>query len=191
MSSTENSEQLSDEELMISYQLGDYQAFNTLYLRHKKRVYSYLTKRLKEQESVEEVHQNTFLKLHRCRHQYDSKHPLLKWLYTIARSELLDFCKRKRVPTSLLNEEIAQGIVDPNTTADQQIDLEQIEGLSKKERQALTMRYYSDKDYEEISKLLSVSYPNARKLVSRGIKKLQALFNHSDESKSYKGGSVQ
>ncbi|MBT7766413.1 MAG: RNA polymerase sigma factor, partial [Bdellovibrionales bacterium] len=184
MNKTSESKQLSDEELMVRYQEGDYQSFHTLYFRHHQRIYSYLTKRLKDRESIEEIHQSIFFKFHRCRHRYDKRYPLLKWLYTIARSELLDFCKKRRVQTSPLYEETTIDSSTESSNATEQIDLEQIDGLTTVEREALTMRYYTENDYQEISQKLQVSYPYARKLVSRGLKKVKQALVPSETKTS-------
>lgn len=155
---------------MDQYMQGDYMAFEALYLRHEKKVYTYLRKRLHDEQSQNEVFQNIFFKLHRCRQGYQNKYPFIKWLYTICRSELLDFCKAKKLPTIPFTEEI----IAVTETNEPTICLEPLDGPNAKEKKAIRLRFYSDYDYKEISNALKTSEANARKLVSRGLKKLRA-----------------
>lgn len=162
---------LEDEKLMELYKNGENMAFEVIYLRHKDRVYSYLDKRLSDKNIIEDIFQSIFVKFHNSRHLYSSKHPLLKWIYTICRSELLDSIKKNKAKFVQLSED--QLSVEP-TELNDKIDLDSIKTLSKKEKQALKLRYYSEEDFIEISKALKTSEANSRKLVSRGIKKLKA-----------------
>lgn len=162
---------LEDEKLMELYKNGENMAFEVIYLRHKDRVYSYLDKRLSDKNMIEDIFQSIFVKFHNSRHLYSSKHPLLKWIYTICRSELLDWVKKNKTKFVQLSED--QLSVEP-TELNDKIDLDSIKALSEKEKQALKLRYYSEEDFIEISKALNTSEANSRKLVSRGIKKLKA-----------------
>jgi RNA polymerase sigma-70 factor (ECF subfamily) len=162
---------LEDEKLMELYKNGENMAFEVIYLRHKDRVYSYLDKRLSDKNIIEDIFQSIFVKFHNSRHIYSSKHPLLKWIYTICRSELLDWVKKNKTKFVQLSED--QLSIEP-TELNDKIDLDSIKTLSEKEKQALKLRYYSEEDFIEISKALKTSEANSRKLVSRGIKKLKA-----------------
>ena len=162
---------LEDEKLMELYKNGENMAFEVIYLRHKDRVYSYLDKRLSDKNVIEDIFQSIFVKFHNSRYLYSSKHPLLKWIYTICRSELLDSIKKNKAMFVQLSED--QLSVEP-TELNDKIDLDSIKTLSEKEKQALKLRYYSEEDFIEISKALNTSEANSRKLVSRGIKKLKA-----------------
>ncbi len=82
----------SDEELMTLYQSGDYMAFECLYERHSGRVFQYLKGKV-EGEVAKDLLQETFLKVHRARAQYQPQYPFLPWLFTVARNSLNDFFK--------------------------------------------------------------------------------------------------
>lgn len=163
---------LEDTKLMELYKNGENMAFEVIYLRHKDRVYSYLDKRLSDKNVIEDVFQSIFVKFHNSRHLYSSEHPLLKWIYTICRSELLDSVKKSRkIKLVSINED---QLICETKEIDDKIDLDSVKSLSDKERLAIKLRYYSEEDFSEISKVLKTSEANSRKLVSRGIKKLKA-----------------
>ena len=164
---------LSDEELMKLYQKGENMAFEVIYNRNKGRIYSYLNKRMSDASAIDEVFQNILLKFHNSRMNYDSKYPLGKWIFTISRSELLDFRKkRKFVYEDLKDEHLVSEVQD----ASENVDLNDVKNLSENEKSAISLRYYSEKDFLEISKLLDVSESNVRKLISRGLKKVRLKY---------------
>jgi len=167
-----DAEDLSDEQLMEKYQQGDYMAFEALYLRHESTVFTYLNKRMVDSSAKEEVFQNIFLKLHKCKHLYNSKHLFIKWLYTISRSELLDFFKKKNMKTI----EFDEALYHSSEPEKPEIDLNEYKFLSNKEKEAISLKYFSDEDYDVISKKLNTSSSNARKLISRGLKKIRLKF---------------
>ncbi len=163
---------LEDTKLMELYKNGENMAFEVIYLRHKDRVYSYLDKRLSDKNVIEDVFQSIFVKFHNSRHLYSSEHPLLKWIYTICRSELLDSVKKSRkIKLVSINED---QLISETKEIDDKIDLDSVKSLSDKEKLAIKLRYYSEEDFTDISKALKTSEANSRKLVSRGIKKLKA-----------------
>jgi RNA polymerase sigma-70 factor (ECF subfamily) len=168
-----NADSLTDEQLMEKYQQGDYMAFEALYYRHEKTVFTYLSKRLRDSNAIEEIFQNIFLKFHKSKALYDKKYLFLKWLYTISRSELYDYCKKKRLVTTSIDDVTLPAEQAINENNEGQIDLDEIKSLNDNEREALKLRYYSDMDFKDISNSLSTSQSNARKLVSRGIKKIK------------------
>lgn len=162
---------------MLKYQDGDHMAFNVLYKRHKSRVYSYLNKRLHDKSQLEDLYQRVFVKFHKSRHLYKENYEVLPWLYTITRSELLDFLKMRKI--EILEFDERSFSIEPES--DFMIDLQNESNLSEREKVAIKNRYLNDKDFDEISNLLSTSQSNTRKIISRGLKKLKL---------KYKGGKA-
>jgi RNA polymerase sigma-70 factor (ECF subfamily) len=158
---------------MMLYQDGEAQAFEELYRRHQSRVYTYLHRRLKDKEVIDDVFQNIFSKFHKARMKYDPKYEVLQWIYTISRNELLDHLKKKAVKTVEFEEEL---IVIEDNESELPFEISQEKSLSKKEKKALELKFIADKDYEEMSELLETSHSNIRKTVSRAIKKLKLKY---------------
>lgn len=161
----------NDKQLMLKYQKGDSMAFETLYLRHKDKVYSYLAYRIFDENQLEDTFQKVFLKFHKSRHLYQEKYELLPWLYTITKSVLLDVLKKKKVKYVKFDEEYHQHL--DNKEGVELFDIESQKKLSKKEKMVLKFRYEDDKEFKEIAKVLDTSSSNIRKILSRAIKKLR------------------
>lgn len=164
---------LEDDKLMELYKNGKNMAFEVIYSRYKDRVYSYLHKRLTDLTLIEDTFQSVFTKFHKSRHLYSSEHLLIKWIYTICRSELLDAIKKNKISLVEVKEEHIILIPKEN---EESINLDTEKSLSIKEREALKLRYFSDEDFAKIAKRLNTSETNSRKLVSRGLKKLRTKF---------------
>ena len=160
---------MSDEKLMMHYQNEEHLAFNEIYNRYSRKVYSYLNKRLKSKEEIDDIFQSIFVKFHKQRANYNNKFSLSQWIFTICRSELLDHIKSPKKVLLELDENLISSVNSENTDG---IALDLSE-LSQNEQVAIKLRYYHDQDYDEISDVLNSSQSNARKLVSRGINKLR------------------
>tara|TARA_B110001454_G_scaffold122549_1_gene114403 strand:+ start:1703 stop:2239 length:537 start_codon:yes stop_codon:yes gene_type:complete len=170
----------SDEELMQSYQDGGVAAFDVLFERHSGRVFGFLSKRLTKKKEAEDLLQEAFFKLHRSKHLYNSTLPFSPWLFSITRSVLLDFAKKKNLEDPVDISDFDKIAIAENPEI--RHDLEGlVSALPQTQSEALSLRIYEDKTFEEIASRLSTSPENARQLVSRGIKKLkQALVRKED-----------
>ena len=165
---------LEDEKLMELYVQGNYEAFEVIYGRHKDKVYTYLSKRLTDKNSIEDVFQNIFIKFHKSKQNYNPKFTLMKWIYTISKSELLDHLKKKKVTEVEFKETDAP----LSTEAEgERLDLSNEPGLNEKEKKAIDLKFYSDQDYDQISQTLNTSKANVRKIISRGLKKLRLKYS--------------
>lgn len=84
-------EAASDTELLRRYRHGDVRAFDALYARHRAPLFSFLMNHSgRRQVEVEEVFQETWLKVIRSRERFDDTQAFAPWLYRIARNCLTD-----------------------------------------------------------------------------------------------------
>lgn len=164
---------LENSQLMQKYQDGDHMAFEILYTRHKDKVYSYISNRLHQKDEIEDLFQKVFTKFHKSRHLYNSKYKVLPWLYTITKSEFLDFLKKRKLSFSQFDENIH---TVTETEPLYSLDISNEKELSQNEKMALELRYFNDQDFLEISKVLKTTESNSRKIISRGIKKLRNKY---------------
>ena len=165
---------ISDQRLLELYKEADLEAFNEIYRRHKDKVYGYLAKRVPNNSLVEEIYQEVFLKLHRSRHSCSLAHPLLKWIYVITRSVMLDYLKRKELPIADVEPEAVLEFKQPEARSE--MDIDAVAELNEKEREALKLKFFADKDYQEMASELNMTQQSVRKVVSRAIKKLRLKF---------------
>ena len=75
---------------MGAYQRGDHGAFEELFARYAALVTGYMRRGYRSEHDAQDLTQQTFLHLHRGRHDYRAGAPLRPWLMTIARNVLRD-----------------------------------------------------------------------------------------------------
>lgn len=170
----------SDEELMKNYQDGQSSVFDVLFERHSGRVFGYLSKRITRKKEAEDLLQEVFFKLHRSKHLYHSNLPFSPWLFSITRSVLLDFAKKKNLEDPVeINEFNKMAAAEPSNVEQ---DLEGlVTALPHPQSEAISLRIYDERTFEEIAERLSTSPENARQLVSRGIKKIRQALKRKEE----------
>ena len=160
---------------MIFYQNGNEEAFKLLYKRSSRKVYGFLLKRLKNNETANDIFQSTFLKLHRGRHLYNPKFPFLPWLYTICKNEMNDYFRKKMNHHEIFNE-----LAIENAVAAPAFELPDFSILPQSQKLALEMRYFDNLSFEEISKKLNTTSSNARQLISRAIRRIKGGENEKE-----------
>lgn len=167
---------LTDEELMLLYQEDNFMAFEVLYERHKKKVYTFLNKRLTSKNDIEDIYQSVFIKIHKSRQNYSTEHTLLKWIYVISRSELYDAAKKKKLNLVEFNENQHETTLNLEDNDELEINIDNEKLLSPNEKDAIRMRYLDDNEFSQISDALSTTEQNTRKIISRGLAKLKKKY---------------
>ena len=167
---------LNDKELMRMYQDGQMEAFETLYSRHSGRLYGFLRKRLRDRDAIDDVYQQTFLKLHNSRSQYDPTLPFLPWLFTITQSVMTDYLRKAVRDRNLraeltLETEVTGAPGEPRNSNVVSLPLSE---LSERQREAIQLRYEKDFSFDEIAEKLNTSPVNVRQILSRALKLLKA-----------------
>ena len=64
-----------------------------------------------------------------------------------------------------------------------EFDLAAIPGLNHREKETIAMRYFSNLEYDEISKAMGTTPANTRKILSRGLGKIKNFFREKGEIK--------
>src|SRR5205085_9633176 len=79
-----------DEQLMLAYRDGDAAAFETLYTRHRARLYRFVLRSVKSRAVGEELFQEIWLRVIEARARYTPQARFTTWPYTIAPNHLED-----------------------------------------------------------------------------------------------------
>ena len=171
-----------DEELMDLYKMGSSTAFEILFHRYSGSVLGYLRRRIAKDKDAQDILQDIFLKLHRSRHQYDRTLPFSPWLFSIARSVWLD-CMKKKNLEHVEDSEVIENRMNLSEVNESKfnielpgVDLKTLNQLPDLQKAAVSLRVIDDATFGEIALKLSTSPENARKLVSRGLKRLRNLL---------------
>lgn len=85
----------TDEELMLAYRGGDAAAFDTLYSRHRARLYRFVLRSVKSRATGEELFQEIWMRVIDARGRYTPQARFTTWLYTIAHNQLVDHWRKR------------------------------------------------------------------------------------------------
>ena len=165
------------DEVLLLARSGDRDAFNVLIMRHEQRVLRLAFRMLGSREDAMDAAQETFLRVFRHLHTFDTKRDFAAWLYRIAVNVCRDFAKRRRPNTSLeLVEEapVLQSQENNAIQAQQRRMLRQaLSILSSKERAALVLRDIEGLDTVEVARLLNSTPTTIRSQISSARTKLR------------------
>lgn len=161
-----------DETATIARALGGNQkAYAELTKRHQKAIYHIIYKIVRNEETADDLTQETFMKAFASLATYRSEYRFSTWLYKIAANCSIDFLRKRRIDALSLDRpiETQDGTVEievPDYSYHPEKDLERkqqrisiqeaIDSLPPKYREVIVCRHKEDKSYDEIADLLGV-----------------------------------
>ena len=179
----------ADTELLRQYAEEDSEAaFAALVTRYIHLIYSAALRQTGNSHAAEEITQAVFIILARKARALRQETMLAGWLYQTARYTAANFLRREIRRARREQEAYMQSLSDETnhpapdaTEADiwPQIAplLEDAMGrLSARERQAVVLRFFAGKSFQEIGKAFGGSENAAKKRVLRGLEKLRKCF---------------
>src|SRR5436309_2614590 len=103
-----------DEQLMLAYRDGNAAAFETLYLRHRGRLFRFVLRSVKSRATGEELFQEIWMRVIEARARYTPQARFTTWLYTIAHNHLVDHWRKRGLTlVSLEGDETPGASPDP------------------------------------------------------------------------------
>src|ERR1043165_31176 len=103
-----------DEELMLAYRGGDARAFETLYSRHRARLFRFVLRSIKVRALAEELYQEVWMRVMDARESHTPTARFAPGLYPIAQTRLVDHWRRGGLPlVSLDDHDATSSTPDP------------------------------------------------------------------------------
>jgi len=189
----------SDESLMLRYRDGDVRAFELLVTRHRKPLFNFILRFVRDTAAAEDVTQETFLRLVKGADAYERQAKFTTWLYTIARNLCVDAARRGKhrkaasLDAPLGDEDGSASLLDlvPDTGAgvDRQaqsrelaVRLRQaIEALPDEQREIFLLREVADLQFNEIANVIGCPENTVKSRMRYALEKLrEALEEYRD-----------
>lgn len=182
--STQDLTKISDEELLARTVAQDVQAFEELYDRHAKTVYSLILRVVRDPEAAEELVQESFWQVWRKAEQYNGGGAVGAWLSRIGRNKALDHLRRvKARPQAAEGEpEMMERIAAPdsqrveaevNRIWDRQHLQNALATIPDEQRRCLEMAYFDGKSQREIAEAMGTPIGTIKTRVRIGLEKLE------------------
>jgi RNA polymerase sigma-70 factor (ECF subfamily) len=188
---------LSDEQIFQRYQDGDEDAFRVIVERYEPSIKGFLHKRLKDEERVQDLTQDTFLRVHRARDRYDASRKFSTWIYTIASNLLKNEYRNRSRRRETTFTDLRKDNGSQQTGSQRPVEFEAdrptperlayqgelreaiqdaIDRMDEHHRIPFVMREVEDRTYEEISDAIGVPVGTVKSRLFRARNAFQQLF---------------
>jgi RNA polymerase sigma-70 factor (ECF subfamily) len=174
--------------LMLAYQAGRPEAFETLYYALKSRLLQYLTSLALDRTKAEDLLQETFLQMHRSRRTYQPRRPVGPWAFAIARHVFLmdrrATGRRTRHESGNL-EAVPELPIPPDVDrlAERELLRQGLTKLSEDRREAVLLHHVWGFSFREIGGILGIRKGTAKLRAFRGMNDLREYVNSIRERK--------
>ena len=173
----------SDEDLMRAYAAGDAGAFETLYGRHRLKLYRYLLRRLRDNALADELFQDVWQRVIAARAGWAPDAGFATWLYTIAHHRLGDHWRalKHRPPAPEDADLRTARLADPDTPERVLSEFERrrelqlaLDALPEEQREVLLLRLEQELTLEEIGDVTGVGRETVKSRLRYAMDKLRA-----------------
>ncbi|MDE2046962.1 MAG: sigma-70 family RNA polymerase sigma factor [Betaproteobacteria bacterium] len=164
---------------MLAYAAGDVSAFERLYTRHARAVHRFIARLLRSDAAADDLLQDTWFAVARNAATYQPSARFTTWLYTIARSRVIDHVRAQRPSVSLdepagagdeaptLGEQLAADARDEplrrlEGREDARTFLRALDALPDAQREAFLLQAEGDLSVEAIAQATGVGVETAR-----------------------------
>jgi RNA polymerase sigma-70 factor (ECF subfamily) len=167
---------------MLAYRDGNAGAFETLYTRHRGRLYRFVLRSVKARGAAEELFQEVWIRVIEARGRYSPQARFTTWLYTIAHNLLTDHWRKKGLTLVELDEDThAPAPDDPARSVEARQALSRfaqaLEALPPLQRQAFLLHEEGGLSIEEIAQATGANAETAKSRLRYAIAKLKAAVD--------------
>jgi RNA polymerase sigma-70 factor (ECF subfamily) len=189
---------------MLRYRDGDVRAFEVLVTRHRKPIFNFILRYVRDSAHAEDVVQETFLRVIKGAEAWERQAKFTTWLYTIARNLCVDASRRAKhrnaasldapaspgdSDSSVLGDFVADGKDGAEKNAlnhELQLRLKRaIESLPDEQREIFLLREVADLQFNEIAKVVGCPENTVKSRMRYALEKLrEALEEYRDLAKA-------
>lgn len=167
---------------------GDEEAFNEILLEYRKPVTYFINRYVHDLEIAEDIAIDVFMYLLVHKYRYNFKTSLKTYLYTIGRSKVLDYLKRKKKFIMIeYSDDYIENLQD--TSLMEEIVLKErkevlhqaIQKLPANMKEAICLVYLEELSYDETSKIMKKNRKQIDNLLYRAKKQLKEILEKEGE----------
>jgi RNA polymerase sigma-70 factor, ECF subfamily len=171
----------SDAELLVRVGEHDRDAFEILYGRYVRPVFSLALRKLHDRGHAEDAVQEAFAAIWRSASTYRPERGAAGgWLYTVARNAIVDRLRRNGPPADAELPELASGDPGPAQQAeDSDVSWRvhrALEELQPREREVIELAYWSGMSQSEVAEYLGVPLGTVKTRTRSGLARLATVL---------------
>jgi len=186
---------LDEEQLLIKKVLsGEKGAFEDLMVKYNKRIYNYVYRMVRNEETAVELTQDFFLKIYNVLSMYNFKYKFSTWAYRICYNLVVDHIrKNSNLIDSLESDHISEKrmVESDNYVKENHIAKLENEQVSEylwkivdcipvKYKELIILRYIDDLKYEEIAKIVGIPVGTVKNRIFKAKKMLKKEMENNE-----------
>ena len=179
---------VNDEALMRAVRDGDLPKLGSLFDRHHRPLFDFLTRMTGNPHTAEDLVQEVFLRILKYRASYRDGASFETWAFRIARNVRADYFST-RDPASPLTEEAMEspdGAPGPEGQLEQELESVRLQtalmSLREDRRELLVLARYQGMKHEAIAELLGIDVGAVKVRIHRALKELREIFLRISET---------
>jgi len=197
-------EQHDDSALLGAYVLGDVRAFEVLLTRHRRPLFNFLLRSVREPDRAEDLLQEVFLRIIQNAADFEGQAKFTTWMYTIARNLCVDHARKMShrrhasldasgpgEDTTPLVARIANQDPAPDRAAASPAIRERIavavEALPEEQREVFLMRQLHGLGFADIAGVVGVSENTVKSRMRYALERLQEALASFESYKDTPG----
>jgi len=169
------SKSFSDDELIQRFISGDQSSVESLILRHKNKVYGYISMYIRDQALAEDIFQDTFLKVIQSLKagRYQENGRFISWVMRIAHNLIIDHFRKEKQMNVISNDDYESDIFNSRKLCEANVEdvivkrqvikdvRRLIQMLPEDQREVVILRHYTGLSFKEIADIANVSINTA------------------------------
>lgn len=184
-------EKLSTDQELVLQTRCDKHAFVWIVKRYQDKIARYIFRLWVSDDKLDDILQEIFIKAYLHINDYEEFSSFSSWLYRIAHNEVISFFRKENRRISDI--EISDEDFDIFEKIPSEIDVawdirsrdtaykmkKALDSLEQKYRDALILKFFEDKSYEEISDILRIPPGTVATLINRGKAQLREIVEET------------
>lgn len=175
-------EQALESALLVRVGKGDREAFQSLYQRFQRPLFSYLLRMVRDQAMADDLTNDVMLEVWRTGASFEGRAPAATWIFGIAHNKAVSLLRRRREEE--MPEDAADRFVDDGPGPDriaEHGDLSRmlqryLDRLSPEHREVLQLTYYQDFSVQEIAASLDCPVNTVKTRMFYGRQRLREML---------------
>ena len=187
--------EMTDEELALSYVNGDNRAFDLLLSHNQTKLFSYILFVVRNRDVADDIFQETFVKIITKLQQgkYTPSGKFSAWIMRIAHNVIMDWYRAQKADkvvdstkendlSNISGSEVVIGNIENQFISSQTLEYIQkmMEHLPTTQREVVFMRYYQEMSFKEIAETTGVSINTSLGRMRYAILNLRKMVHEND-----------
>jgi RNA polymerase sigma factor, sigma-70 family len=166
---------ISDYELIQRFIKGEQSCFDQLIIRHKNKVFAYISLYIRDQALAEDLFQDTFMKVIQSvkAGKYQDNGKFISWVMRIAHNLIIDHFRRIKQMNTISNDDYESDLFNSKKLCDSNVEDDMISRqiqkdvrkmitfLPEDQREVVILRHYAGLSFKEIAEITDVSINTA------------------------------